>query len=179
MWYCTSCWTNSPVAGDLSRYDKMFMWYHIHGLLGMLINGQLWLVSRVASGRSFPRWFYIYVDSLIWQLASLTHSCRVMHISVRKLTSIGSDNGLAPGRCQAILWTNAWIFFIGPLGTNFSENLIEIMIFSFKKMCLKVSSAKWRPFCLGLNVLGCHSFHWVWFDLLIAAATFPSKLSRD
>ena len=42
---------------------------------------------------------------------------------------------------------------IGPLGTNFSEILIEILTFSFKKMRLKVSSAKRRPFCLGLNVL--------------------------
>ena len=37
--------------------------------------------------------------------------------------------------------------------TNFSENLIEILTFSFTKMRLKVSTAKWRPFCLGLNVL--------------------------
>ena len=36
---------------------------------------------------------------------------------------------------------------------NFSEILIEIQIFSFKKMHLKVSSAKSLPFCLGLNVL--------------------------
>ena len=41
---------------------------------------------------------------------------------------------------------------IGTLGTNFSEILIEIHIFSFKKMHLKTSSAKWWPFCLGLNV---------------------------
>ena len=27
----------------------------------------------------------------------------------RKLTNIGSDNGLAPGRRQAIIWTNAGI----------------------------------------------------------------------
>ena len=39
------------------------------------------------------------------------------------------------------------------LGTNFSEILIEILTFSFKKMRLKVSSANWSPFCLGLNVL--------------------------
>ena len=70
-----------------------------------------------------------------------------------KLPSIGSDNGLAPGRRQAIIWTNAGILLIGPLWTNFSEILIEIPTFSFKKMRLKVSSAKWRPFCLGLNVL--------------------------
>ena len=36
---------------------------------------------------------------------------------------------------------------LGLLGTNFSEILIEILTFSFKKMRLKVSSAKWRPFC--------------------------------
>ena len=75
------------------------------------------------------------------------------HICVGKLTIIGSDNGLSPGRRQAIIWTNAGILLIGPLGTNFSEILIEIHIFSFKKMHLKMSSGKWRPFCLGLIVL--------------------------
>ena len=75
------------------------------------------------------------------------------HICVGKLTIIGSDNGLSPGRRQAILWTNAGLLLIGPLGTNFSEILIKILTFSFKKMRLKVSSAKRRPFCLGLNVL--------------------------
>ena len=67
--------------------------------------------------------------------------------------TIGSDNGLSPGQCQVIIWTNAGILLIGPLGTNFGEILIEIHTFSFKKMHLKISSAKWRPFCLGLNVL--------------------------
>ena len=69
------------------------------------------------------------------------------------LTIIGSDNGMSPGRRQAIIWTNAVILLIGPLGTNFSEILIEILTFSFKKMRLKVSFVKRRPFCLGLNVL--------------------------
>ena len=50
-------------------------------------------------------------------------------ICVGKLTIIGSDIGLSPGR------------------------RIEIDTFSFKKMHLKMSSAKWQPFCLGLNVL--------------------------
>ena len=83
----------------------------------------------------------------------LTHWGRVAHICVSKLTIIGTDNGLSPGRRQAIIWTNAGILLIGPLGTNFSEILIEILTFSFTKMRLKVSSAKWRPFCLGLNEL--------------------------
>ena len=83
----------------------------------------------------------------------LTHWGRVTHIGVSKLTIIGSDNGLSPERHQAIIWTNAGILIIGPLGTNFSEILVEILTSSLKKMWLKVSSAKWRPFCLGLNVL--------------------------
>ena len=75
------------------------------------------------------------------------------HICVGNLTIIGSDNGLSPGRRQAIIWTNAGILLIGPLGINFSEILIKIITFLFKKMRLKVSSAKRRPFCFGLNVL--------------------------
>ena len=75
------------------------------------------------------------------------------HICVGKQTIIGSDNGLSPGRRQAIIWTNAGILLNGPLGTNFSEFSIVIQTFSFNEMHLKMSSAKWRPFCLGLSVL--------------------------
>ena len=66
---------------------------------------------------------------------------------------MGSDNGLSPGRRQAIIWTNDGLLLIGPLETNFSEILIKIHTFSFKKIHLKMLSAKWRPFCLDLNVL--------------------------
>ena len=88
----------------------------------------------------------------LYIMLNLTHWGRVTHTCVSRLTITGSDNGLSPGRRQAIIWTNAGILLIGPLGTNFSGNLIEILTFSFTKMRLKVSSAKWRPFCLGLNV---------------------------
>ena len=74
--------------------------------------------------------------------APLTHWGRVMHICVSNLTIIGPDNGLSPGRRQAIIWTNAGILLIGPLGTDFSEISIEIITFSFKKIHLKMSSAK-------------------------------------
>ena len=56
-----------------------------------------------------------------------------------------------PQRRQAIIWTNAGILLIGPLWTNFSEIWIKIQTLSFKKMHLKMSSAKWRLFRLGLN----------------------------
>ena len=75
----------------------------------------------------------------------LTHQGPVTHICVGNLTIIGSDNGLSPGRRQAIIWTNAAILLIGPLGTNFSEISIEMQTFSFKKMRLKVSSAAILP----------------------------------
>ena len=75
------------------------------------------------------------------------------HICVGKLTIIGSDNGLSPQRRQAIIWTNAGILLIGPLGTNFSEILIEIQTFSLKTIRLKMSSTKCCSFRLGLNVL--------------------------
>ena len=63
----------------------------------------------------------------------LTHWGRVTHICVGNLTIIGSDNGSSPDQRQAIIWTNAGLLLIGPLGTNFSEILIEILTFSLKK----------------------------------------------
>ena len=68
------------------------------------------------------------------------------NICVSKLTIIVSDNGLSPDRGQAIIWTNAGLLLIGPLGTHFNEILVEILAFSFKKMRLEVLSAKRRPF---------------------------------
>ena len=90
---------------------------------------------------------------LLMLLSFLTHWGRVTHICVSKLTIIGSDNVLSPGRRQAIIWTNAGILLIGPLRTNLSEIFIEIYTFSFKKMHFKMTSGKWQPFCLGPNVL--------------------------
>ena len=75
------------------------------------------------------------------------------HICVGYLTIICSDNGLSPGRRQSIIWSNAGILLIRPLGTNFSEMLIEILTVSLKKMYWKGSPAKWRPFYFFLNVL--------------------------
>ena len=119
----------------------------------------------------------------------LTHWGRMMHVCDSKLSSLGSDNGLSPGRRQAIIWTNAGILLIGPPGTNFSEIVIGIQIFSIKEMQLKMSSVKWRPFCLGLNELilcgpvtpyggielGQHWFRYqaiTWFNIDISSIRF-------
>ena len=89
----------------------------------------------------------------IANIDGLTHWGRVMHICVSKLTSIASVNGLLPGQCQAIIWTNAGILLIGLLGTNFSEILIRIQTFSFKEMhfenaVCKMASILSRPQCV-------------------------------
>ena len=106
----------------------------------------------------FVRLLFVYTWSvpILYQWVCyflLSHWGPATHVCVSKLTTIASDNGLSPGRRQAIIWNNAGILSIGLLGTNFSDILIEILTYSFKKMRLKVSSAKWRPFCLDLNVL--------------------------
>ena len=79
----------------------------------------------------------------------------VSSLSTLPKISHNSQYSQFPGRRQAIIWTNARILLIRPLGTNFSENLIGIQTFSLL-MPLKMSSAKWRPLCLGLNVLKQH-----------------------
>ena len=66
-------------------------------------------------------------------------------------------------------------------GTNFSEILIEIHIFSFRKMNLKITFAKWPSSCLSLNVLNFLKdhllFNWhamVWcHHTTLSHTTFP------
>ena len=49
------------------------------------------------------------------------------------LSTTGSDNGLSPGRRQAIIWTSSVLLLIGFFVTKLSEILIEIYTFSFNE----------------------------------------------
>ena len=119
-----------PVTRKMFPFDDVIMIVcHFHRPDGVIQNS-----------RGYLAWY-------------LTHWGRVTHICVSKLTIIDSDDGLSPGRRRTIIWTNAKILLLGPLGTNSSEILLEIHTFSFKKMRLKVSSAEWRPSCPGLIVI--------------------------
>ena len=69
------------------------------------------------------------------------------YLYVGNLIIIGSDNALPPGRYKAIIWINAGILLIRPIGANFGEILIEIHVFPFKKMRLKMFR-QWQPFYL-------------------------------
>ena len=85
------------------------------------IQKNIYMMFKKTKTMHFPT-----VSKLLVQVYFLTHWGRVTHICVNKLTIIGSDNGLSPGRRQAIIWTNDGILLIGPLGTKCSEILIEI-----------------------------------------------------
>ena len=89
----------------------------------------------------------------------LTHWGQAMYICVSKLPIFGWDNGLSPGRRQAIIWTNAGLLSIGPLGTEFSEISIEIYTFSFMKMHRKMAAILSQPQCVNAirpEQNGCH-----------------------
>ena len=73
------------------------------------------------------------------------------HICVCKLTIIGSHDRLLPWRRQAIVWANAGISLIEPLGTNFSEILnwkIFIQESAFENVVCKMSAILSRPQCV-------------------------------
>ena len=93
------------IIRDLSPFQHIYVYIYIY--------------SYCLTNRKFHRWDKAKKVYTI----TLSHWGRVTHICVSKLTIIGSDNGLSPGRRQAIIWTNAWILLIGPLGTNFSDIL--------------------------------------------------------
>ena len=130
-WWLRHSWKS--LASRLTRDPKI------------VIHGNSCIILYILHGWSGWSWDHITARMLghcvaVCCLATLwTHWGRVTHICVSKLTIIGSDNGLSPGQCQAIIWTNAGILLIRPLATNFSEILIKIYTFSFKKIHLIMS----------------------------------------
>ena len=83
----------------------------------------------------------------------LTHWDRVTHICVGKLAIIGLDNGLSPGRRQAIIWTDSGIVLIGPLRNKLQWNFIRHSYSFIKENALKnvvfeMASILSRPQCV-------------------------------
>ena len=109
-------------------------------------------IERFNNMSGLDRWFYlptyfayrcplemaVYCEKWVPTEMDITHWGRVTHIYVNKLSHHW---------CQAIILSNVCILSTGAMETNFIEtDLIE-------KMRFKLSSAKWRYFCLSLNVL--------------------------
>ena len=90
--------------------------------------------SKITKGKSLQTWQHTNLLGC-FVINSLRPS--ETYICVGKLTITGSDNGLSPGCCQAIIWTNAGILSIGPFGINFRELLIKIYTFHSRKCIWK------------------------------------------
>ena len=73
----------------------------------------------------------------------------------------------SPKRHQAIIWTNAGILLIGPLGTNFSEILIEIQTFfeenTFENVVCEMLFISSRPQCV--NLISYRCYYWGSHDI--------------
>ena len=116
---------------------------YYHHQIGIITHLPLFMVRSWKNGMHFMSFCILIFNlkliflKLISGTCTLAHWGQKTHICVGKLTIIASDNGLSPGRRQAIIWTNAMILLIGPLGTNFSEILGKIHSFSFKRCIWK------------------------------------------
>ena len=125
---------------------------------------------------------YLSFPTLQW-LQRLPHLGWVRDICVSKLTNIGSDNGLSPGRRQAIIWTNAGILLVVSPGTNFNEILLEISIQEnpFQTVVWKMAAILSRSQCVksqnlpeipsfnkSLTMISiiCHLGRWKWSQIL-------------
>ena len=152
---------------NLSSCNVSFWWdisnrilYHISATYFTMLSAtrymadNWWIIFSVVMEIFYELIHDILITAVYsWKKACLTHQGWVTHICVSEIIIVGSDNGLSPGRRQVIIWTNAGILLIEPMRINFNEILIEINTFLFTKMHLKMSSAKWRLFRFGLNVL--------------------------
>ena len=127
----TNGWVNNQNAGDLRRH-------HAHYDVTLI-----WPSLHVILNR--------FIFSTNWG--------RVTHICVSNVTIIDSDNGLAPGRGQAIIWTDARILLIRTWGTNFSEILRSQNSYIFiqenllENVVCKMAYISSGPHCIRLDCI--------------------------
>ena len=109
-------------------------------------------VNRFGNSAKNKNW----ANHILWDLRFkwvLTRWGRVTHVCVCNLIMTGSDNGLSPGRRQAIIWANAEMLLVEPWATNFSDILIEIHTITFGKFLWICQQQIDGHFVSGLNVL--------------------------
>ena len=78
------------------------------------------------------------------------------HVYVSKLRHHWFRYWLVTWPAPSHYLNQCWNIVDSKLRKNFSEILSNIYTFPFTKMHLQMSSANWRKFCIGLNVLN----HW-------------------
>ena len=82
----------------------------------------------------------------------ITHWGQMTHICVDKLTIIGSDNGLAPRRRQAIIWTSSWNIANWTLANKLQRHFywnsnIFIQENAFENVVCQMAAILSRPQC--------------------------------
>ena len=136
-------------------YLGIDMWMYFHSTLK--VSSTYRKENPIALHHGIYTWMYIW-----WNLqvgAECPRSYRCIKIIFETNLKYGHlRRNLEPRWIMRIYISlySAGILLIRTLGTNFSEIVSEIDTFAFKKVYLKMSSAKWRPFCLGLNMW----IHW-------------------
>ena len=117
---------------------------------------------------------------IIWHI-NISPSCKRIEAEWRIYASvskaiIGSDNGWS-APCHYL--NQCWNIANSKLRNTLQWNLkwSEIHTFSFTKMHLEMSSAKWRQFCLGLNVImqSEQAFLWCVFSHWAVECHFVNK----
>ena len=93
------------------------------------------------------------------QFELLTHWSWMTHICVSKLTIIGSDNGLPPGRRQAIIWNQWWNIvnwtLMNKLQWNFKRNsYIFIQEKTFENVVCEMAAILSRHHCVKIYIVG-------------------------
>ena len=120
--------------------------------------------------------FTYHIEFCTFDLLILTHWSRVPHICVSKLIIIGSDNGLSPGRHQAIIWSNADYYYLTlryTLQWNFNQNwYIFIQENAFENIVWKMSAILSQPQCVTCMVTAPNRN--IWVCIYIFAKSFIS-----
>ena len=151
-WYIPRCNTKTDLpmisAIVVKNYSEMdVLLSYLWSLVGSI---NYTLIADALPALTQQHWSNMAANARI-----LINSLRpsVTHIHVSKLTIIGPDNDLSPGRCQAIIWTKDGILLIGSMGKNFIEIVPEIYIHSLKKNA--VENVVWNMVAIfpGFNVL--------------------------
>ena len=143
-------WVNNREAGDLrshrGHYGGWSPWLYFRDcIFGFCMSFPSTEDGAVALSPSMA--MTVSQCSLLQVIVQLIEAKWRIYAS-EKMTMISSDNGLAPEHRQTIFWTNTGILLIGPLGTNFSEILIEIQAFFLNIIRLKMTYANIGHFVL-------------------------------
>ena len=173
--------TSYYIASFIDRYNlhwikTLGIMIRFHSDLNTEITALALMISNTFCG--CISWILAALQ-LIVPSTLLTRWGRVTHRRVSRVDHYWSAPSHYLNQC--------WNISIGPLAANFTEILIKIRAFSFKKMHLKTSPGKCRPFCLGLSVLitippSLHQLIFVPYvqndisvSLLVARSRFSSK----